>query len=68
MVWLHLPPEELIRRLTRRALVRDEAKIGDPVSFLADLDLRPPAVPHLALDATAPTATLVRSVLDHLGR
>lgn len=68
MIWLHLPPEELIRRLTRRALVRDEAKVRDPASFLADLELRPPAVPHLALDATAPTETLVRSVLDYLGR
>ncbi len=24
LVWLHLPPEELIRRLTRRALARDQ--------------------------------------------
>ena len=31
-------------------------------------DLDDPAVPHLALDASQPTATLVRSVLDHLSR
>jgi hypothetical protein len=68
MVWLHLPPEELIRRLTRRALARDENKIRDPASFLTGLDLAPPAVPHLALDAREPTAVLVRAVLDHLGR
>jgi predicted kinase len=30
MVWLHLPPEELIRRLTQRGLARDENKIRDP--------------------------------------
>ena len=68
MVWLHLPPQELIRRLTQRALARDEDKIRDPASFLTGLDLEPPVVPHLALDASQPTATLVRSVLDHLSR
>jgi predicted kinase len=68
MVWLHLPPGELIQRLTRRALARDENKIRDPASFLTGVDLEPPAVPHLALDASQPTATLVRSVLDYLSR
>jgi len=66
MVWLHLPPDELVRRLSRRALARDENKIRDPASFLAGLDLAPPAIPHLALDATRPTATLVQSILDQL--
>ena len=68
MVWLHLPPGELIDRLTRRALARDENKIRDPASFLTGLDLEPPAVPHLALDASQPTPTLVKSVLAHLSR
>lgn len=68
MVWLHLSPQELIQRLTRRALSRDEDKIRDPATFLTGLDLEPPAVPHLALDASQPTDTLVRSVLDHLAR
>lgn len=68
MVWLYLPPQELIQRLTRRALSRDEGKIRDPATFLTGLDLEPPAVPHLALDASQPTNTLVRSVLDHLAR
>jgi predicted kinase len=66
MVWLHLPAEELIRRLKGRALTRDENKIRDPASFLAGLDLEPPVIPHLALDASQPTSTLVRFVLDHL--
>lgn len=68
MVWLHLPAGELVQRLTRRALARDENKIRDPASFLTGLDLEPPVVPHLALDATQPTATLVRSILDYLSR
>jgi len=68
MVWLHLAPEELIQRLTRRGLSRDEDKIRDPASFLTSLDLEPPVVPHLALDAAQPTAVLVQSVLDYLAR
>ena len=68
MVWLHLPPQELVQRLAGRALCRDEDKIRDPASFLTGLDLEPPVVPHLALDASQPTGTLVRSVLDHLSR
>jgi predicted kinase len=68
MVWLHLPPGELVARLTRRALARDENKIRDPESYLASLDLAPPLIPHLPLDASQPTATLVRSILDHLAR
>jgi predicted kinase len=68
MVWLHLPPDELIRRLTRRALTRDQDKIRDAASFVAGLDLAPPVVPHLALDASQATATLVSSILDHLAR
>jgi hypothetical protein len=63
-----LAPDQLLKRLTHRALTRDENKIRDPESFLAALDLAPPVIPHLALDATQPTATLVRSILHHLPR
>ena len=66
MVWLYLPADELVRRLTQRGLARDESKIGDPAAYLASLDLEPPAVPHLALDATRPAAELVAEVLRHL--
>jgi predicted kinase len=58
----------MIRRLTRRALARDENKIRDPASFLTGLDLAPPIVPHLALDAREPTARLVRTILEYLGK
>ena len=68
MVWMHLPSVELIRRLTRRALARDENKIRDPASFLTGLDLAPPVMPHLALDAREPTAALVQAILDHLAK
>jgi hypothetical protein len=66
MVWLSLTGEELVRRLTRRALARDESKIADPAAYLAGIDLQPPAIPHLALDAARPVAELVDSVLGHL--
>jgi len=66
LVWLHLPPDELVRRLTRRAEARDENKIRDPASFLTALDLAPPAVPHLPLDATQLTPVQVQAVLHHL--
>jgi predicted kinase len=66
MVWLYLPTGELIQRLTRRALARDENKIRDPASFLTGLDLEPPVVPHLPLDAAQPTSTLVKAILAHL--
>ncbi|HEX3716171.1 MAG TPA: ATP-binding protein [Trebonia sp.] len=68
MVWLHLAPGELVRRLTGRALARDETKIGDPAAYLAGLDLAPPAVPHLAVDAAQPTAAQVLEVLGHLSQ
>lgn len=68
MVWLYLPAGTLIERLTRRAEARDEGKIRDPASFLAGLDLDLPVVPHLALDASQPTAALVEAVLNHLSR
>jgi hypothetical protein len=68
MVWLYLSPGELIRRLTRRGLARDENKIRDPAAYLTGLDLEPPAIPHLALDASQPTEALVAAVLEHLSR
>jgi predicted kinase len=66
MVWLHLGPAELIRRLTVRGLARDEGKLRDPASYLTGLDLERPAIPHLALDASQPIEALVGSVLEHL--
>jgi predicted kinase len=66
MVWLSLAPGELISRLAARGLGRDQSKLRDPASYLAGLDLQPPAIPHLALDASQPIEALVRSVLEHL--
>jgi len=66
-VWLHLPPEQLVERLQRRAAVRDADKVRNPGAFLAALDRDPPAAAHLALDATLPVADLVERVAAQLG-
>jgi predicted kinase len=66
MVWLYLAPGELIGRLTERGLARDESKLRDPASYLTGLDLEPPVIPHLAVDASQPTEAQVSAVLDHL--
>jgi predicted kinase len=66
LVWLRLPDEELVQRLTRRNAVRDTDKTANPSAYLAAVDRHPPAAPHLALDATRPVADLVGAVLAHL--
>jgi predicted kinase len=67
-VWLHLPAHHLLDRLRQRDAARDMTKVTDPEAFLATVDGAPPAVPHLALDATAPVADLVACVLAHMAR
>jgi predicted kinase len=66
LVWLRLPAPELIHRLRQRGAVRDSDKTRDPGAFLATVDSGPPAVRHLALDATAPVGEMVGRVLRHL--
>jgi predicted kinase len=68
LVWLRLPPDQLVDRLRQRNAARDTDKVKDPDAFLAALDLDPPVVPHLALDATMPLAELVDEVAAYLAR
>jgi predicted kinase len=65
LVWLRLPDEELVQRLTRRNAVRDTDKMANPSAYLAAIDRDPPAAPHLALDATRPVGDLVERVVAH---
>ena len=67
LVWLHLPADRLADRLARRGAARDAEKVRDPAAFLATVDPDPPAVPHLALDATLPVAELVDNVMARVG-
>jgi predicted kinase len=68
LVWLDLPSHHLVDRLRRRDAVRDSDKVRDPGAFLAGVHRGPPAVPHLALDATMPVADLVGRVADYLAQ
>ena len=66
LLWLHLPPEELLTRLRSRSAVRDTAKLQDPADYLAGLQSGPPVGPHLELDARRPTSELVAQVVRHV--
>jgi len=68
LVWLHLEPADVLRRLRERDAPRDAAKLTDEAAYLARLATRcvPPGIPHLALDATRPPDLLARAVLDAL--
>jgi predicted kinase len=49
MVWLRISAGDVLRRVERRGAERDLAKQGR--DWAAGLDLAPPAVPHLEVDA-----------------
>lgn len=67
LIWLHLDPDELLRRMTERSAGRDSAKTADPASFLATVHTAPPAAPHLAVDAALPKDRIVHQVMWHIG-
>jgi hypothetical protein len=66
MVWLHLAPAGLLVRLRERSADRDREKLKDAERYVAVTDLGPPAVPHLAVDASAGTDLQCRRVLEFL--
>ncbi|MDX6314456.1 MAG: hypothetical protein QOF44_3920 [Streptomyces sp.] len=66
MVWLHLTPDALLVRLRERSADRDREKLKDEERYLAVTDLAPPAVPHLAVDASAGTDRQCRRILESL--
>lgn len=65
LVWLSLDPAERLRRLRIRGAARDAAKLADEGTLLAAEC--PPAVEHLALDASHPPDELSRIVIDAVG-
>jgi predicted kinase len=66
MVWLRISADEVVRRVDQRGAGRDRAKQrGD---WSAGLDLAPPAVPHLVVDALLSPATMAERVLSLLPR
>ena len=49
MVWLRIPADEVLKRVEQRGATRDRAKLRR--DWPAGLDLDPPSVPHLEVDA-----------------
>lgn len=66
LIWLHLPPAELLARLQARSAARDVAKLDDTAGYLAGLQNGPPVGPHLELDARLPTSKLAAAVVRHV--
>ena len=66
MVWLHLSPEELLRRMRARGANRDAAKLRGERRFMDQLDLGPPVGPHLPVHAVGSVDQIVRSIVMQL--
>lgn len=64
LVWLRIPADEVLRRVEQRGAGRDLAKLaGD---WTDSLDLDPPRVPHLEVDALLHPETVAEDVLSRL--
>jgi predicted kinase len=62
LVWLRIPADEVVRRVEQRGAARDLAKLrGD---WPAGLDLDPPAVPHIEVDALGAPAVIAEAVVS----
>jgi predicted kinase len=62
LVWLRIPADEVVRRVEQRGAARDLAKLrGD---WPAGLDLDPPAVPHIEVDALGAPAVIAETVVS----
>jgi hypothetical protein len=66
MVWLRICADEVLRRVDQRGAGRDLAKLRG--NWSAGLDLEPPAVPHLEVDALLSPAVMAETVLSSLPR
>jgi len=61
MVWLRISADEVLTRLEQRGAERDLAKLRG--HWPAGLDLDPPAVPHIEVDALLTPAVIAETVL-----
>jgi predicted kinase len=66
LIWLHLPPAELLTRMRARSAGRDVTKLDDIAGYLAGLQSGPPVGPHLELDGRRPATELVAAVVRQL--
>ncbi len=66
LAWLRITPEELGRRLVARGAARDAAKTADVAAYVGSLDLDPPGVPFIEVDAAADVASQAEQIVDAL--
>ena len=64
MVWLRISADEVLRRVEQRGAARDRAKLRS--DWPAALDLDPPAVPHIEVDAVGAPAVIAEAVVSSL--
>jgi len=64
MVWLRISAEEVRRRVEQRGADRDLGKLRG--SWPPTVDLDPPAVPHMEVDALQPPSTIAAAVVSAL--
>jgi predicted kinase len=62
LVWLQIPRDALLGRMTARAAERDRAKLAAASTFLARADLAPPSISHTVVDALASIEDQVAAV------
>jgi predicted kinase len=68
LVWLRLDAATIVHRLRARGAERDVAKLADEAGFAAALDVAPPVVAHVEVDAAGSTEQAVRQVLTAFGK
>jgi predicted kinase len=67
MVWLSLSHQELLQRMRTRGADRDEPKLSREQRFIDQLDLGPPASPHIPVHAVGSLDQIVHSIITQLG-
>lgn len=67
LAWLRIAPSELETRVVGRGTARDAGKLRDVRTWVAGVDLGPPAVPFIEVDAAASPQAQARRLLERLG-
>ncbi|MGB3860007.1 MAG: AAA family ATPase [Ornithinimicrobium sp.] len=62
LAWLRISAEEVVRRVGQRGADRDRSKLDH--DWASGLDLGPPRVPHIEVDAEQPPEQIAQAVLS----
>jgi predicted kinase len=66
LVWLHLDPDVVVRRLLARGAERDAAKVAEPAAFRRRITGAEPLAPHVTVAADRPVQALVADLVAAL--